>query len=62
MKLLRLAIKSERWCNSAAHTIVLEAAKQLEKGGKTDGKERKTKRRPAEGSERQEHMVFTRMR
>jgi hypothetical protein len=36
VKVLKLAIKSERW-DLAAHVVVLETALQLEKGGKQDG-------------------------
>jgi hypothetical protein len=44
MRILRLAVKSNRW-DLAAHTIVLAAAKQLEKGGK-DGNGKEGKGRP----------------
>jgi hypothetical protein len=40
MKVIQLAIKSERW-DLAAHAIVLEAAEQLEIVRKKNGKERK---------------------
>jgi hypothetical protein len=43
MKVLKLAIKSERW-DLAAHTIVLEAAIQLKKEGRENDKEGKAKR------------------
>jgi hypothetical protein len=43
MKLLKLAVKKERW-DLAAHTIVLTTARQLKKGGKPDAKERKEKK------------------
>ncbi len=43
MKILKMAIKNERW-DLAAHVIVLEAATQLEKGGKPDGRKAKTGR------------------
>jgi hypothetical protein len=44
MKVLKLAIKSERW-DLAAHAIVLEAALQLEKEGKNDGRQGKEEKR-----------------
>ncbi len=50
MKLLRLAIKSERW-DLAAHTIVLEAAKQLEKGEKQMEKKESQRRGPPKGNQ-----------
>ncbi len=37
MRLLRLAVKKERW-DLAAHTIVLATARQLKNGEKRDGK------------------------
>ena len=46
MRLLRLAIESQRW-DLAAHTIVLATAKLLNKGDKPYvGKSREKKRRP----------------
>ena len=43
MKVLKLAIQHERW-DLAAHVIILEAATQLEKGGKKDDRKEKTRR------------------
>jgi hypothetical protein len=48
MRVLKLAVKAERW-DLAAHVIVLEAARQLEKGVKPDDGERKTKRGRTKG-------------
>ena len=48
MKLLKLAVKSGRW-DLAAHTIVLGVARQLNNGGKADGKKRKEKMRRTRG-------------
>jgi hypothetical protein len=43
MRLLRLAVKQQRW-DLAAHTIVLATARQLKNGRKPDAKERKEKK------------------
>ncbi len=48
MRVLKLAKKSERW-DLAAHVIVLATVEQLEKGGKQNGNERKTKKGRAKG-------------
>jgi hypothetical protein len=48
MRLLKLAVKSQRW-DLAAHTIVLGMARQLNNGGKPNDKERKEKSRRAKG-------------
>lgn len=49
MRILRMAVRHERW-DLAAHTIVLAAAKQLENGGYKNGEGgRKTKKRRAKG-------------
>lgn len=48
MKVLKLAITSERW-DLAAHVIVLEAAMQLGKEGRKDGRKSKEEKRSAEG-------------
>ena len=48
MRVLKLAMENGRW-DLAAHTIVLAAEKQLEKGGKSIGNERKTKKGRAKG-------------
>ncbi len=47
MKVLKLAIKSERW-DLAAHVIILEAAMELEKEGKKDGRKSKEEKGSAE--------------
>jgi hypothetical protein len=47
MRILKLAVKCERW-NLAAHTIVLAAARELGEGGnKNNDDERKAKKRRA---------------
>jgi len=52
MKLLRLAIESQRW-DLAAHTIVFVTARLLNNGEKPDAnKSRQKKRRPKEQPER----------
>jgi len=52
MRLLRLAIESQRW-DLAAHTIVLATARLLNNGDKTYAKQsRKKKGRPKRQSER----------
>jgi hypothetical protein len=43
MRLLRLAVKKERW-DLAAHTIVLATARQLKNGEKLNGKRSKAKK------------------
>jgi len=43
MRVIKMAIKNERW-DLAAHVIVLEAAIQLEKDGKQDGRKEKGKK------------------
>ena len=43
MKLLRLAVKKERW-DLAAHTIVLATARQLKNGEKRDGRKSKAEK------------------
>jgi hypothetical protein len=47
MKVLKLAVKSERW-DLAAHVIVLEAAMQLGKEGKQDGRKNKEQKGSAQ--------------
>lgn len=42
MKVLKMAIQHERW-DLAAHVIILEAAIQLEKGGKNGWMKRENK-------------------
>ena len=52
MRLLRLAIESQRW-DLAAHTIVLATARTLNNGDKSHAsKSRQKKRRPKRQSER----------
>jgi hypothetical protein len=52
MRLLRLAVESQRW-DLAAHTIVLATARLLSKGDKENaGGSNKKKRRPKGQSER----------
>ena len=52
MRLLRLAIESQRW-DLAAHTIVFATARVLKKGDKPHAsKSREKKRRPKGQSER----------
>lgn len=52
MRLLRLAIETERW-DLAAHTIILATARALSKGDKPDdSKSREKKRRPRRQPER----------
>ena len=46
MRILKLAVRSQRW-DLAAHTIVLATARQLKNGEKPNAKEsREKKRRP----------------
>ena len=52
MRLLRLAVKSQRW-DLAAHTIILATARHLNNGEKPHAdKSKKKKRRPKGQSER----------
>ena len=48
MRVLKLAVKSQRW-DLAAHTIVLATARQLKNGGKPNAKERKEKKGSSQG-------------
>jgi hypothetical protein len=48
MRLLRLAVKKERW-DLAAHTIVLATARQLRNGEKPNGKRSKAKKEQSRG-------------
>ena len=48
MRILKLAMKSQRW-DLAAHTIVLATARQLKNGGKLNAKERKGEKRISQG-------------
>ncbi len=48
MRLLRLAIESQRW-DLAAHTIVLATARRLNNGEKPHGNKSKEKRRRPKG-------------
>jgi hypothetical protein len=48
MKLLRLAIESQRW-DLAAHTIILVAARLLNDGEKPDGERTRKKKGRAKG-------------
>jgi len=48
MRVLKLAVKSQRW-DLAACTIVLATARQLKNGEKPNAKERKEKSRRAKG-------------
>lgn len=48
MRLLRLAVKKERW-DLAAHTIVLATARQLKNGGKLNDKRSKAKKEQPQG-------------
>ena len=48
MRLLRLAIESERW-DLAAHTIVLATARVLSNGDRPDDRKRKEKKRRPKG-------------
>jgi hypothetical protein len=43
MKLLKLAVKKERW-DLAAHTIVLATARQLKNGEKQNGRKSRTEK------------------
>jgi hypothetical protein len=43
MSLLKYALKKERW-DLAAHTIILAAARVLNQGVKSDGRETRTKK------------------
>ena len=45
MRLLRVAVKQQRWA-LAAHTIVLATAKRLKEGERPDGNGEAKKRRP----------------
>ena len=47
MRLLKLAIRNQRW-DLAAHTIVLATARQLNNGREPNAKERKEKKRRSE--------------
>jgi hypothetical protein len=42
MRILRLAVKSQRW-DLAAHTIVLATARELDKGREPNAKDREKK-------------------
>jgi hypothetical protein len=44
MRILRLAVRNQRW-DLAAHTIVLATARELEKEGKVNGEKREKKKR-----------------
>ena len=44
MRILKLAVKSQRW-DLAAHTIVLATARQLKNGEKTNGREKEKEKR-----------------
>jgi hypothetical protein len=46
MRLLRLAVKQQRW-DLAAHTIVLATVRVLNQGDKPNGRENKEKKRRA---------------
>jgi hypothetical protein len=48
VKVLKLAIESERW-DLAAHVVVLETALQLEKEGKKDGRKGQEEKRSTKG-------------
>ena len=48
MRVLKLAVKSQRW-DLAAHTIVLATARQLKNGGKPNAKGRKEKEGRSKG-------------
>ena len=48
MRVLKLAVKRQRW-DLAAHTIVLATARQLNNGGKRNAKERKGETGRAKG-------------
>ena len=48
MRLLKLAVKTQRW-DLAAHTVVLAAVRVLNQGVKPDGRENKTKKRRSKG-------------
>lgn len=43
MRILKLAVKNQRW-DLAAHTIVLATARQLESGREPNAKEREEKK------------------
>ena len=52
MRLLRLAVETQRW-DLAAHTIILATARRLNNGEKPDAnKNKEKKRRPAGQSQR----------
>jgi len=51
MKLLRLAIETQRW-ELAAHTIVLAAAKTLKNGERPRVKKKENQRRPTQQPKR----------
>lgn len=48
MKILKLAVKTQRW-DLAAHTLVLATARQLEKGRTSDVKGKKERKGRAGG-------------
>jgi hypothetical protein len=48
MRILKLAVKSQRW-DLAAHTIVLATARQLDKGREPNAKGKKEKKGRAAG-------------
>jgi hypothetical protein len=48
MRLLRLAVETQRW-DLAAHTIVLATAKLLRNGDRPDARKRKEKTRRSAG-------------
>jgi len=48
MRLLKLAVKSQRW-DLAAHTIVLATARELNNGEKPNAQRSKTKKRRPKG-------------
>jgi hypothetical protein len=49
MRLLRLAVESQRW-DLAAHTIILATAQVLQQGERPYGKTKEKKRRPTRQS------------
>ncbi len=51
MRLLKLAVETQRW-DLAAHTIVLATARRLNNGEKPHVKRKEKKRRPAGQPER----------
>ena len=48
MRVLKLAVKNQRW-DLAAHTIVLATAKQLKNGGKPNARQGKEKKGRTKG-------------